>query len=134
MYGTEVGAPASPMAPRQGHGQYTRMPLLSFVVVPVSAAALTTAVAVAALHAPLRHAMRERGLGRWRVRDTLLTSPLFVTGTALSALAANHGMLRFAFDTQHHAGGGAHAAGSVAAVCAGVLMAAFGLRAVAKLF
>jgi hypothetical protein len=111
------------------------MPLLPFVVVPVSAAALTTALAVAALHVPLRHAMRERGLGRWRWRDTLLTSPLFVTGSLLAGLAANHGMLRLASDTQHHAGGGlAHAAGSLAAVCAGVLMAAFGLRAVAKLF
>jgi hypothetical protein len=110
------------------------MPPFPFAVLPACAAALTTAVAVAALHVPLRHAMRERGLGRWRLRDTLLTSPLFVTGTALAALAANLGMLRFASDTQHHAGWLAHAAGSVAAVCAGVLMAAFGLRAVAKLF
>jgi hypothetical protein len=110
------------------------MPLLPFVVVPVGAAALTTALAVAALHVPLRHAMRERGLGRWRWRDTLLTSPLFVTGSLLAALAANHGMLRLASDAQHHAGGLAHAAGSAAAVGAGVLMAAFGLRAVAKLF
>ncbi len=111
------------MARWMEHGQYTRMPLLPFVVVPVGAAALTTALAVAALHVPLRHAMRERGLGRWRWRDTLLTSPLFVTGSLLAALAANHGMLGFV-----------HAAGSVAAVGAGVLMAAFGLRAVAKLF
>ena len=110
------------------------MPLLPFVIVPVGAAAVTTALAVAALHVPLRHAMRERGLGRWRWRDTLLTSPLFVTGSLLAALAANHGMLRFAFDTQQHAGGMAHAAGTVAAVAGGLLMAAFGLRAVAKLF
>ena len=114
--------------------QYTPMPPLPFAVVPLVAAALTTAMAVGALHVPLRHAMRERGLGRWRVRDTMLTSPLFVLGTALAALAANHGMLRFAFDTVHHAGGSAHAAGTVAAVGAGVLMAAFGLRAVGKLF
>ncbi len=86
------------------------------------------------LHAPLRHAMRERGLPAWRVRDTLLTSPLFVAGVVLALLAANHGLVRLAVDAHTGASGRGHVAGSAAAVCVGLTMAAFGLRAVRKLF
>jgi hypothetical protein len=110
------------------------MPFAAFVLAPAAAAAIATTLVVAALHAPLRHAMRERGLPEWRVRDTLLTSPLFVAGVALALLAANHGLVRLAVDTHGGGGGAGHVAGSLAVVGVGLLMAAFGLRAVRKLF
>jgi hypothetical protein len=110
------------------------MPFTAFVLAPLAAAAVATAVVVAALHAPLRRAMRERGLREWRVRDTLLTSPLFVVGVLVALIAANHGLVRLAVDTHTRSGGLGHAAGSVGVVGVGLVMAAFGLRAVGKLF
>jgi hypothetical protein len=122
------------VAPRQERRQYTPMPFTALVLAPLAAAAIATTLVVAALHAPLRLAMRERGLREWRVRDTLLTSPLFVAGVALALLAANHGLVRLAVDTHAGAGGMGRAAASAVVVCGGLLMAAFGLRAVRKLF
>ena len=106
----------------------------AYVVAPLAVTILGVALVVAALHGPLHHAMRARGLRDWRLRDTLLTSPLFVAGVTLALLAATHGIVRLAVDTHTHAGGVPHALGTVAAVLAGVAMAAFGLRAVGKLF
>ena len=122
------------MAPPSEGRQYTPMPVTAFVLAPLAAAAVATALVIAALHAPLRHAMRARGLPGWRLRDTLLTSPLFVVGVTVAMLAATHGLVRLAVDTTTHAGSLAHTLGAVAAVGVGVVMAAFGLRAVGKLF
>jgi hypothetical protein len=122
------------VAPRGVRRQYTRMRLTAYVLAPLAVTALATALVIAALHGPLRHTMRARGLADWRLRDTLLTTPLFLTGVTLALLAATHGIVRLAVDAHTHADGLAHVLGTVGAVAGGVVMAAFGLRAVGKLF
>jgi hypothetical protein len=103
-------------------------------VVPGALALLELLLVVALLHVPIAHAMRERGLPEWRVRDTALVSPLCLVGTLLFLLSVNHGMARFAFDTAQGQSHPAHAGLLTAVGVAGIVIAAFGARAVGKLY
>ena len=112
-------------------------PDLALLDVALSAlVALAGAVAPAAvLHVALAHAMRARGLPRWRVVDTLLVSPLLFLAllTAFGALA--HAVVRAAAEA---AAGGAvhqgHLAGALAVATVAFVVAGFGARAVGKLY
>jgi hypothetical protein len=109
-------------------------PRLALRVVPAALAVVQVALLVAALHVPLARAMRERGLPRWRLRDTALASPLALLGALVALAGANHGLARLAFDAAEgrvHAG---HAWLTLGVAAAGVVTASFGLRAIGKLF
>ena len=85
-------------------------------------------------HATLARGMRARGLARWTVRDTLLVSPLFAGGTLVAIGALDWGLVRAA--TAWAAGRGTPGDALVAAGVGGlaVVIAAFGIRAVGKLY
>lgn len=105
-------------------------------VIPALVALAEVALLVAALHVPIGHAMRTRGLLRWRLRDTALVSPLALVGGFVCLVSANHGMARLAYDVASgegyaHAG---HALLSAAVAAGGAVVAGFGVRAVGKLY
>ena len=103
-------------------------------LVPGAVALIELALVVALLHVPIRRAMRERGLPEWRLRDTALASPLALLGALLALASANHGMARLAWDVAEghvHAG---HAWLTLGIAAGGVVVAAFGLRSLGKLF
>jgi hypothetical protein len=103
-------------------------------VVPGVVALVQVALLVTAVHVPLARAMRARGLPRWRLRDTALASPLGLSGAAVALVSANHGMARLAWDVAEghlHLG---HALLTAAVAAAGAVVAAFGFRAIGKLF
>ena len=109
-------------------------PRFALRVVPGALAVVEVALLVAAVHLPLARAMRERGLPRWRLRDTALSAPLAPLGALLALASVNHGMARLAWDTAEghvHAG---HAWLTFGVAAAGVVVAAFGIRALGKLF
>ena len=92
----------------------------------VGATVLELLVVTVVVHRLVRQPMRARGLPRWTVGDTLLTSPLFFAGLALFLGATNGGILAVATG-----------AGSIvrwALAGAGLLAAAFGVRAFGKLY
>lgn len=103
-------------------------------VVPGALALLELLLVLALLHVPIGHAMRARGLPAWRLRDTALVSPLCLGGTLLFLLSVNHGMARFAFDTALGHSHPEHVALVAGMGLAGVVVAAFGVRAIGKLF
>ena len=101
---------------------------------PGAVALLQLALVVALLHVPLRRAMLERGLPEWRLRDTALACPLCLVGTLLFLVSVNHGMARLAFDVAEGHTHLDHVAAVVAVGALGVVIAAFGARALGKLF
>ena len=103
-------------------------------LVPGVVALLELALVLALLHVPLRRAMLERGLPEWRLRDTALACPLCLVGTLLFLVSINHGMARLAFDVAEGHAHLDHAAQVVAVGAVGVVLAAFGARAIGKLF
>jgi hypothetical protein len=109
-------------------------PRFALRVVPGALAVVELVLLVAALHVPLARAMRERGLPRWRLRDTALASPLALFGALLALASANHGMARLAWDVSEGHVHADHAWLTLAVAAAGVVIAAFGLRAIGKLF
>ena len=109
-------------------------PILALVVAPLTLAALQVAVAIALLHRPVAESMRARGHASWRVADTLLTVPLLTAALAVACGAANRGLARLAWDLAHGRPWGAHAAATAAATLGALVVAAFGLRAVKKLY
>lgn len=111
---------------------------------PAAPADVVALVAVATLaawglvcwawHAPVARAMRARGLPRWGLGDTLLVSPLFAGGT-LVALGA--GAWALARSVAARALGTALPGDVWTALAVGVgavVVAAFGVRAVGKLY
>ena len=109
-------------------------PRFALRVVPGALAVVELVLLVAALHVPLARAMRERGLPRWRLRDTALASPLALVGALLFLVSVNHGMARLAFDTAEGHSHMGHVAAVVAVGLLGVVIAAFGARSIGKLF
>ena len=109
-------------------------PRFALRVVPGALAVLELALLVAVLHVPLARAMRERGLPRWRLRDTALVSPLALLGALLALASANHGVARLAFDVAEGHAHLDHAWLTLGVAAVGAVVAAFGLRAVGKLF
>lgn len=107
---------------------------LAHVALPALVALAGAAAPAGVLHLALAHAMRARGLARWRVADTLLVSPLLFLAllTAFAALAA--GLARAAADSAAGRGGDAHLAGSLAVAAGAFVVAGFGARAVGKLY
>ena len=103
-------------------------------LVPGVVALIELALLVALLHVPIRHAMRERGLPEWRLRDTALASPLALVGALLFLVSVNHGMARLAFDTAEGHSHPEHAALVAAVGVLGAVIGAFGARAIGKLF
>jgi hypothetical protein len=103
-------------------------------VVPGALALVELLLVVALLHVPIGHAMRARGLPEWRLRDTALVSPLCLVGALLFLVSVNHGMARLAFDTaQGHSHLG-HVWLVTGVGALGVVIAAFGARAIGKLY
>ncbi len=111
--------------------------------VPVAGLALTLLLAVAGtaapalvLHLALGHAMRGRGLARWRLADTLLVSPLLFLGLFAGFGALAHGLGRAAAETAPGGGGagGAYLAQPLALAAGAFVVAGFGARAVGKLY
>jgi hypothetical protein len=101
----------------------------------VGATVVEVLAVVAVVHTLLHRAMLERGLPSWRLRDTLLASPLLWLGAALVA----GGLTRLVAVAALRAGRAAAAdAGGVAApalaAAAGAVVAWFGLRGVEKLY
>ena len=83
-------------------------PVLSLLIALVGAAA-----PAAVLHLALAHAMRARGLPRWRVADTLLVSPLLFLGLFVGFGALARGALPVALGAFVAAGFGARAVGKL---------------------
>lgn len=107
---------------------------VSTVLLTAAVAAAGAAAPVLVLHVAVGHAMRARGHARWRVRDTMLVSPLLLAGLFVGFAALAHGLARLASDATagHH--GGAHLAGSLLAAAVAFVVAGFGVRAVGKLY
>ena len=107
---------------------------LARVLLPTLVALAGAAAPAGVLHLALAHAMRARGLARWRLADTLLVSPLLLVGlfTGFGALA--HGVSRAAVDATSGGAGSWHLAGSLAVAAGAFVVAAFGARAVGKLY
>jgi divalent metal cation (Fe/Co/Zn/Cd) transporter len=103
-------------------------------VVPACLALLEVAVVLLVLHVALASTMRARGLARWRVRDTALTVPLLAAALAVAFGAVNHGVARLAVDVWRGHPWGAHAAATLGVLAVSLVVAAFGARAVRKLY
>src|SRR5215207_8597004 len=101
------------------------------VLSPASAAAALTALELAAtvvvVHQLVRRPMRERGLPRWTVADTLLASPLFFVAAGAFFAGVNGAVAALACAC-------ASAAAWLAAAAVGAVMAVFGVRAFGKLY
>ncbi len=101
----------------------------------VSAATLVElGAAVGLVHAVLSYPMEQRGM-HWRLADTLLVSPLLFLGVAVFAASVNTAVAAAAL----RLAGGASEPRAVPALVAGGLLlgalwAAFGVRAVGKLY
>ena len=89
--------------------------------------------ALALVHTLLRYAMVARGLPRWRLGDTLLTSPLLWLGVTLVAGAFNWLLAGAGVRAGRGAADDAPAA-AVGLALVGAVMTWFGLRAVGKLY
>lgn len=107
---------------------------LALRVVPAALALVEVGVVLAVLHLALSETMRARGYAAWRVRDTALTVPLLLVALAVAFGAINHGLARLAMDVWRGHHWAPHAAGIVAVLMLALTVAAFGARAVRKLF
>ncbi len=105
-------------------------PTLAIVAVAVAGAAAPAAV----LHLVLAHAMRARGLPRWRVADTLLVSPLLFLALLTGFAALAHAVARVAADAATGRATHADLFGSLAVAAGAFVVAGFGARAVGKLY
>lgn len=101
--------------------------LVADLALPALVALAGAAAPAAVLHLALAHAMRARGLPRWRVADTLLVSPLLF----LSLFAAFAALAHAASAAR---GGGGELAASLAVAAGAFVAAGFGARAVGKLY
>lgn len=101
---------------------------------PAVLALAGAAAPVLVLHLALGHAMRARGVARWRLRDTALVSPLLAGGLLAGFGALAHGVARAAADAATGRAGGAHLAGCLVVAAAAFVVAGFGARAVGKLY
>lgn len=112
----------------------TALPSPALAAAVLGVAAVQAGAAVWALHAALRRTMAARGWAGWRVRDTLLVSPLLAGGLFVAAAALDWVLVRLAAAEARAqaAPGDAWAAIAVAAVA--LVVAAFGRRAVGKLY
>ena len=108
--------------------------VVATVLLPALVALAGAGAPAVVLHVALAHAMRERGLARWRMADTVLVSPLLVLGllTAFGALA--HGLSRAAVDAVTGRPEYAHLAGALAIAAGAFVVAGFGARAIGKLY
>jgi hypothetical protein len=102
------------------------MPAPTSALAAAAAAAELLAVA-AVVHRLVRQPMRERGLPRWTVGDTLLTSPLFFGGAGLFLVGIDGAILALASAAEP-------VLPWAIAAAAGLTVAAFGLRAFGKLY
>lgn len=107
---------------------------VSHVGLPVTIAVAGAAAPVLVLHVALAHAMRARGHRRWRVRDTVLVSPLLVGGLLAGFGALAHGLARAAADAATGRAGGLHLAACAIVAAIAFVVAGFGARAVGKLY
>ena len=95
-------------------------------VLAATATAAELLATAAVVHQLVRHPMRQRGLPRWTIGDTLLTSPLFFAAAALFLLGLNGAVVALA-----SASGGVGR--WLGAAVVGAAMAVFGVRAFGKL-
>lgn len=103
---------------------------LILVLVAVAGAAVPAGV----LHLALAHAMRARGVPRWRVADTLLVSPLLFLALFAGFGALADAVARTAVAAATGRAAGVHVAGALAVAAGAFVVAAFGARAVGKLY
>lgn len=102
---------------------------LAPLVLALGVALAGAAAPAGVLHLALAHAMRARGLARWRLADTLLVSPLLFLSLFAAFAALAHALGR--------AVAGAPAADlalPLAAAAGAFVAAGFGARAVGKLY
>lgn len=113
--------------------------LAAHFVAPLLLALLAAAASLVVLHVALGHAMRARrapgdGAPRWRLRDTLLVSPLLDGGLLVGFGALAHGLARLATDAAAGNVSWPHLAACVAVAAGAFVVAGFGVRAVGKLY
>lgn len=107
---------------------------LALRVVPAVLALVEVGVVLGVLHLTVSETMRARGYAAWRVRDTALTVPLLLVALAVAFGAINHGVARLAMDVWRGHRWGPHASAVAAVLAVALVVAAFGARAVRKLF
>jgi cytochrome bd-type quinol oxidase subunit 2 len=107
---------------------------LALRVVPALLALLEVGVVLCVLHVALAATMRARGHAAWRLRDTALTVPLLTVGLAVAFAAINHGVARLAMDVWRGHPWGAHLTAVAGVLAVALVVAAFGVRAVRKLY
>lgn len=107
---------------------------LALRVVPAVLALVEVGVVLGVLHLMVAETMRARGYAAWRVRDTALTVPLLLVALAVAFGTINHGVARLAMDVWRGHHWAPHAAGIVGVLIVALVVAAFGARAVRKLF
>ena len=107
---------------------------LALRVVPAVLALVEVGVVLGVLHLMVSETMRARGYAAWRVRDTALTVPLLLVALAVAFGTINHGLARLTLDVWRGHRWAPHAAGIVGVVIVALIVAAFGARAVRKLF
>jgi hypothetical protein len=111
----------------------TAHPLAAHLWLPLGVTLGEVVVALLVLHGAVGRAMRARGMA-WRLADTALVSPLLLAGLAVFFGAINHGMLRYALDTERGDAAGTHLAATTVVSLGGLVVAWFGGRAVGKLY
>ena len=89
---------------------------------------------LATFHLVLAPSMRARGLVVWRLRDTLLVSPLFALGTLAGSGGLAAGVARGAWALGRGEPLLPAVGVALGVALAGSVVAAFGIRAVGKLY
>jgi hypothetical protein len=105
------------------------------IVVVIAATIIELGAAVGIIHTMLSYAMAQRGLALWKVSDTLLTSPLLFFGITLFFASLNSAIASVVW---RHARGiadlGVVPLVVMSGLVVGAMAAAFGVRAVGKLY
>lgn len=105
------------------------------MIVVIAATIIELGAAVGIVHTILGYAMAQRGLALWKVSDTLLTSPLLFFGITLFAASLNTAIATVVWRV---ARGISEPAVLplviVGGLVLGAMTAAFGVRAVGKLY
>ena len=110
------------------------MPRLTIVVI-AAATIIELGAAVGIVHTILSYAMAQRGFASWKVSDTVLTSPLLFFGITLFAASLNAAIATLAWRLARGTPEPATAPFVLlGCMLLGAIAAAFGVRAVGKLY
>ena len=100
----------------------------------VGATVAEVAAVVGVVHTLLHHAMLARGLPFWRLGDTLRTTPLLWTGTAVFTASLNRTIALAALRAGRDGATASDVATAALVALVGAVIAWFGLRAIGKLY